>query len=106
MDLSLQLGRPVEALAREMTERELQLWVRYARERMLPARRIELYLAQLSFICAKGLGVASANATVEDYLFDGPADPEGDDDNEGDDLEQLMEAFDFRPSRKDGGDGV
>lgn len=72
MDLALALGLPGHhALARRMTEGEFVEWQEYASKRMLPQRRIELYLAQIAYYVAR-LGGASQRG-IEDYLFD-PAD--------------------------------
>lgn len=73
MDLALALGLPGHhALARRMTEGEFVEWQEYASKRMLPQRRIELYLAQIAYYVARLDGVR--NRGIEDYLFDPETD--------------------------------
>lgn len=83
----------VEPLARTMTEREFCDWQRYAARRMLPWRRIELQLAQLSQIVAASMGGVK-NAKLSDYLFD-PEDETG-----LATAEEEAAFFDFRPRKK------
>jgi hypothetical protein len=52
-----------------MTERELQEWDVYRQRNMLPSRRLELLLAQVSLMIAKTMGGAK-DAKLADYLFD------------------------------------
>lgn len=99
MDLALELRQPVDTLMREMTEREFWAWVRYAERKMLPQRRIELYLAQIAYLIACTMGGAE-NVTLADYLFD-PKTPEQQDAEISDeDVEELKMAIGFRPQRK------
>lgn len=69
MDLALHLGFTVEGLKRAMTERELVAWATYAGQRMLPWRRIELYLAQVSMYIAATMGGAK-NPSIDQFMFD------------------------------------
>lgn len=73
MDLALELGRTVEELSESMTERELRLWARYSRQKMLPARRLEVYLAQIALRVAWSAG--ADNLSLDDMLFDGRRRP-------------------------------
>lgn len=93
MDLSLHLGTPVETLARAMTEREFIRWQWYAEKKMLPWRRMELFMAQLAMFMDRMNG--AQNKTLRDYLFDPVDDTEPDDD-----LEAAVNYFDFKPQRK------
>jgi len=67
MDLALHLGKTVAELD-SMTDVEFNLWVKYANRRMLPWRRMELYLAQLTATVSKMMGNNEVN--ISDYLFD------------------------------------
>jgi hypothetical protein len=69
MDLALHLGGTVEELDQKMSVVEFILWQKYAAARMLPWRRMELYLAQLAQIMAATMGGAT-RARLSDYLFD------------------------------------
>lgn len=69
MDLALELGMTADGLSRTMTERELREYQGYASRRMLPSRRLELYLAQIAFVVVKAAGGAQ-NATLKDFMFD------------------------------------
>jgi len=55
-------------------------WQRYAARKMLPSRRLELYLAQIAYliVCTNGGG---AGKSISDFMFD-PADTTQDDDEE------------------------
>lgn len=75
-----------------MTEREFGDWQIYASRRMLPWRRIELQLAQLSQIVAATMGGVK-NSKLSDYLFDPEDDAEPS-------AEDEAEFFDFKPHRK------
>lgn len=95
MDLALQMGVPARSLARHLTEAEFQDWRVYAARRMLPQRRLELYLAQIAMLVAKSGRIAKNGATLDDYLFD-PPDIEGDDEPTAD---EEIAFFDFNPER-------
>lgn len=88
MDLSLALGRPIG----DMPEREFVRWQRYARRRMLPQRRIELYLAQIALLIARTMG--GSDADLSDFLFD--PKPEA----EQIDIEAMRKAFGYKPSKR------
>lgn len=68
-------------------------WQRYAARRMLPQRRIELYLAQIAMLIATTMGGATGKA-LTDFMFDPPPDepPEP-----ADDFEAAAQFFKFRP---------
>jgi hypothetical protein len=84
---------PAGALARAMPEREFNDWQRYAARRMLPQRRIEMYLAQIAMLIAKTNGGASGKG-LDDFMLDPPPD---DPDEPEDDLAAAVEFFGFRP---------
>ena len=95
-DLALELGQPVEVLARTMTEREFKAWQRYAERRMLPSRRMELALAQLTMWVAVLCGVT--DKSVGDFLLDVPtADEAGESD-----VDDLKSALGFAPRNRGG----
>jgi len=56
---------------------EFYLWQRYASRRMLPWRRMELLLAQVSLIVSRVMG-GNTDARLSDYLFDPPDEDDGD----------------------------
>jgi len=70
---------------------EFTLWQRYAARRMLPWRRMELYLAQVSLTAAKAMGGAK-EATLADFLLDPPEDEE-----EQGDADDAQAFFAFAP---------
>ena len=70
LDLSFELGLPAHELAHRLPQRELVLYQAYAAQRLLPARRIELQLAQLALILARGNG--SRHVELSDFLFGEP----------------------------------
>lgn len=78
-----------------MTEGEFHDWQVYAARRMLPQRRIELYLAQIAFHVARMNG--SQSTSIADFLFD-PEDSEPECEATADEAAAF---FDFQPSRKD-----
>jgi hypothetical protein len=84
MDLALEMGMTTAGLSRAMTEREFRDWQAYAARRMLPMRRLELYLAQIALVVVKAAGGAK-NATLSDFLFD-PIAEEAEDDMGADDV--------------------
>jgi len=69
MDLALHLGGTVAELEAKMSSVEFFLWQKYAARRMLPWRRMELYMAQLARLIAATLG-GDKESTLSDYLFD------------------------------------
>ena len=95
-DLALHLGMTAGQLSRSLTVREFGDWQRYAGTRMLPLRRIELYLAQIAYWIA-GTGGAK-DASLQDFMFDSIGDDAGDVD--GDDLDQAIDFFGFAPVKK------
>jgi hypothetical protein len=68
MELALSLGSSYEALSARMTERELHVWMVYARKRMLPLQRFELYLARICMLIDTAWGGRS-DAKISDYLL-------------------------------------
>lgn len=71
MDLALELHMTVEQLKASMTEGEFVMWQHYARKKMLPARRHELYMAQVAQVTAGG--------RLDAFLFDRLTTAEGQD---------------------------
>ena len=65
MDLALELHMTVAELKQSMTEGEFVLWQHYARKKMLPARRLEMYLAQVAQVTAGG--------SLRDFILDRPS---------------------------------
>lgn len=68
MDLALEMGLPFETLAQRMTEREFRAWDRYSQRKYLPARRMEIYMAQLAYYVVAAIGGAE-NLSVADFLL-------------------------------------
>lgn len=68
MDLALEMGKTARQVRREMPERELYDWQRYAERRGgLPMRRIEVLLARIA--CAFDVGyMGRKNVRLMDYL--------------------------------------
>jgi hypothetical protein len=101
MDLALEFGVPIERLKRNITEREVRQWMHYASRRMLPQRRIELYLAQVAWQVSRvrdavlqSAGARSVQpSSLSDFLFD--ADRAQDDDQDDDEVDDVQAARDF-----------
>ena len=74
MDLALEFGLPVGVLSRLLTERELRAWRRYAERKMLPSRRVEIYLAHIARYIAITMGGSKAPLTA--FLLDRPSGDE------------------------------
>jgi predicted GNAT superfamily acetyltransferase len=104
MDLALELGWPVGLLSRVLTERELAKWLAYSQKRKLPQMRIELYLAQLSFLIASAFG-GKRDAKLSDYILDFESRPSSatPDDDEDADVEELHAVLQFKPRVKKNG---
>lgn len=98
MDLALHMGMTAGGLSRAMSERELMDWQRYAARRMLPMRRIELYLAQIAMVAAKAMGGAK-DAKLSDFLFDPEPDAEPEDIEEAS-VDEAKAFFGFSPRKK------
>jgi len=94
MDLALHLGKTAGEVEREMTGVEFNLWQRYANRRMLPWRRMELLLAQVSQIIGATMGGAG-DKVLSDYLFDPPEESPG-----GADEDEAATFFAFAPRNK------
>lgn len=100
MDLAAQLGVTADGLARTMTETEFVEWQHYANKRMLPQRRLELYLAQIAMLIAAHMGGVK-NAKLSDYMFD-PSSDDIDDDGTGEaSVEEAAAFFGFNPRNKE-----
>lgn|GEM_PF-2463281 len=80
-----------------LPESEFRDWQRYAARRMLPARRVELYLAQIALLIDTRLGSAK-DVTLSDYLFD-PVEPDDDDEPTADE-EAAFFAFNPRKPKE------
>lgn len=85
------MGIPRHELAKRLPEREFVLYQQYAAKRVLPTRRLELYLAQLCSVIAKVHG--NADAEIRDFLLD-PID------GDGEETEDVAGAFEFNPRNK------
>lgn len=95
MELALNLGIPADRLEREMTHRELRQWARYVRDKPLPSRRVEIYLAQIAWAIAYFIG-GNAEATRADFLIDFGPEPEA----APPDVDAAKAAFGFSPRKK------
>jgi len=67
IDLAFDLGIPAHELALRLPESEFVMYQAYAAKRMLPTRRMEMHLAQLTRVLAN---VHGNDMTTADYLFD------------------------------------
>lgn len=92
MDLALELGMTVGELSHRMTERELIRWQKYASKKMLPARRVEFYMAQVALMIGRTMG-GNSQATLHDYLLDIPDDTPMTDEE----LDELKADIGFNP---------
>jgi hypothetical protein len=90
LDLALEMGVSPQELARDMPEWQFAQWQHYAARKMLPNRRLELYLAQLAMWTAKAAGVK--NVQLTDFLFDHVEKP--------DEPADAAAFFQFRPRKK------
>lgn len=82
-----------------MSEPEFQAWQIYAARRMLPQRRMELYMAQIAMQVAMLIATHRGERkdfSLADFLFD-PAEPEAEPT-----AEEEAEFFDFRPRKPKG----
>lgn len=99
IDLSFELGVPLHLL-RDMPASDLALYRRHSARRMLPGRRVEMLLAQVSMVLAQ---VNGNKARLADYLFD-PL-PDHDEEHADPDPDAVASALNFtprkRPPRKD-----
>jgi hypothetical protein len=69
MDLAQELGMTVSTLRESMSERELRTWMRYAGQKGLRSRRVELQLAMNAL--AMSVALCGKNGlTLADFLFD------------------------------------
>jgi hypothetical protein len=99
MDLALEFGIDVETLKRTMSERSVRRWNRYALRKLLPQRRLEMYLAQIALVIRTTCGDGKKRYTLSDFLFkEQILDDDEDDDDDVDDLEATKEAFGFKPN--------
>jgi hypothetical protein len=95
MELALEMGMPFEQLKRVMTERELQAWSRYTHANLMPSRRLELYMAQLTCWVVRMLG--NKNANIEDFIIELAVDDQPEKEAVVIDLEAARDAFQFKP---------
>lgn len=79
-----------------LPESEFKDWQRYAARRMLPGRRVEMYLAQIALQVALMRGVQ--NVDLSDFMFD-PIDADGEDEPTA---EEEAAFFDFKPRKRGG----
>lgn len=98
MELALELGMTLDEIG-QMSEDEFIRWQRFRAKHLFPARRMELYLAQISFLIASSGG--ARNKTIEDYMLkSAEAEDEVEDDTEEPDLEELKNVFQFNPRNR------
>lgn len=77
MHLALAIGGCTLAeLEQRMTEREFQLWRKYARKFLLPDRRQEWHGAQTAMIIARTMGNVKGNVTMRDFMYEREDEPE------------------------------
>jgi hypothetical protein len=67
IDLSFELSIPAHELAERLPYREFVMYEQYAIKRMLPMRRLEMYLAQIPYINSL---IAGGKKELDDFLFD------------------------------------
>lgn len=101
MDLALEMGMPVEHLARIMTEREFRRWHLYATKKLLPAARVELYLAQIAQMIGITMGGAK-DAKITDYLIVLEPVKEVTVETPEDIVAEARKAFGYNPRKKKG----
>lgn len=71
MELALALGKTVGQLDKEMSVAEFEQWYLYRHAKLLPLRRMEYYMAQLTLhvsLLARQWGGPEYN--IQDFLFD------------------------------------
>lgn len=93
IDLSFEYGMLPGDLARRLPEADFTLLQVYAAKKMLPSRRIEMYLAQLTSVLAQ---VNGGECTTSDFLLD----PEEESTVESVSAEEAQQAFGFSPYKK------
>jgi hypothetical protein len=67
-DLALALGMTVTHLSEEMTESEFRQWQVYARDKMLPARRLEHGMALIPLVIARVMG-GNTSMSLVDFMI-------------------------------------
>ncbi len=77
-----------------LPESEFRDWQRYAARRMLPSRRVELYLAQIAMWVARSAGARDVD--LADFMFD-PVGADGEDEATA---EEEAAFFDFKPRNR------
>lgn len=70
MDLALELGLTVAQLKRRMSEREFGRWGMYAAQKALPARRLEVAMANLAFVAVQLVNGKTTAKLADFLLFD------------------------------------
>lgn len=68
MDLALGFGLTLAEMRARMTETELAQWARYSKQKGLPARRLDLLLAQVAMLIDLQRQKAGHVAYLTDYL--------------------------------------
>lgn len=96
MEIALALGQSQEALSHSMSEREFRAWGRYAEQHGFPARRVELYLAQIAWLIAITFGGAK-EVELSDFLFDRKISGDTEQQEKEDPLEVAKRSFGFNP---------
>ena len=99
MDMACELGMPVGVLSRVMPLHELHAWHAYAQRRLLPSRRVEIYLAQIALLIAKTMGGAR-DAKLSDFLIQPPPERRPVIVVDEKQVERLIEAFAFKPRKR------
>lgn len=94
MQLALSLGMTADRLEREMTHRELRQWTRFARDHVMPFRRLEIYMQQICLHIATAFG-GNEGATLDDFVIEFGPEREGPEP----DVEEVKAAFGFSPRK-------
>ncbi len=94
MELALHLGMTAEGLTQSMTAAELDQWAKYALQKPLPYKRMELMLAQVCLIIARRMGGAK-EVKLMDFMLSVPEDRP----NNVTNLEAVRAAVGFKPRK-------
>lgn len=91
------MGIPEEELAARLTNRSFMRYMHYASRWTLPARRLQMQLAQAAYWSSRAAGVTGL--TLEDFLFDPPPQ----DEQKEADPDEAKAFFKFNPRPKNNG---
>ncbi len=94
MELALHLGMTADGLTQSMTAAELDRWAKYALQKPLPYKRMELMLAQVCLIIARTMGGAK-DVKLMDFMLSTPEERP----NNVTSIEAARAAFGFKPRK-------